>query len=183
MKRRGLTPEDREVWSRYSRTAEPMHSVQPTSEPRPDPPKVEPPARIDPFRAGQTARTVLPPPASKPASLRMDAKTHRRMASGKLRPEATIDLHGMTLDVAHPALARFILSSHAKGRRLVVVVTGKGRTGASDDPFGRDRGVLKRQVPHWLRLPPLSAVVLQVSEAHRSHGGSGACYVYLRRSG
>jgi DNA-nicking Smr family endonuclease len=40
---------------------------------------------------------------------------------------------------------------------------------------------LRHQVPHWLRLPPLSQAVQQVAEAHLKHGGAGALYVYLRR--
>jgi DNA-nicking Smr family endonuclease len=36
-------------------------------------------------------------------------------------------------------------------------------------------------VPGWLHLPPLGPAVLQVTEAHQRHGGSGAYYVYLRR--
>jgi DNA-nicking Smr family endonuclease len=41
---------------------------------------------------------------------------------------------------------------------------------------------LRHQLPHWLSLPPLRAIVLQVSEAHLKHGGSGAFYVYLRKA-
>jgi DNA-nicking Smr family endonuclease len=37
-------------------------------------------------------------------------------------------------------------------------------------------------VPHWLEVPPLAQVVLQVVPAHISHGGEGAYYVYLKRS-
>jgi DNA-nicking Smr family endonuclease len=37
-------------------------------------------------------------------------------------------------------------------------------------------------VPHWLSLPPLRPCILQLAEAHLSHGGAGALYVYLRRS-
>jgi DNA-nicking Smr family endonuclease len=36
-------------------------------------------------------------------------------------------------------------------------------------------------VPHWLSVPPLSGLVLQITPAHQSHGGGGAYYVYLRR--
>ena len=55
------------------------------------------------------------------------------------------------------------------------MITGKG----SGPAFS---GVLRSQVPQWLALPPLNAIVLQLAEAHRSHGGSGALYVYLRRN-
>ena len=87
----------------------------------------------------------------------------------------------MTLDQAHPALIRFVLGAQAEGRRLLLVVTGKGKRRESEGPIPTRLGVLKHQVPQWLRMPPLGAVVLQVSEAHRSHGGAGAYYVYLRR--
>jgi DNA-nicking Smr family endonuclease len=63
----------------------------------------------------------------------------------------------------------------------VLVITGKGKPGREDDYPHRQGGVLRQQVPHWLRLPPLGLAVQQVAEAHLRHGGSGACYVYLRR--
>ena len=66
-------------------------------------------------------------------------------------------------------------------RRLVLVITGKGRKPHDDNPIPVRHGILKHQVPHWLHSPPLSAVVLQISEAHLKHGGTGAYYVYLRR--
>ena len=48
-------------------------------------------------------------------------------------------------------------------------------------PIPVRHGVLRHQVPQWLSMPPLSSAVLQVSQAHISHGGGGAYYVYLRR--
>lgn len=114
--------------------------------------------------------------------LNMDRKTYQRMTRGKLDPEARLDLHGMTLDRAHPVLTRFILSAQAEGKRLVLVITGKGRDVGEDAAFDRRRGVLRQQVPHWLATPPVSAAIQQVTQAHASHGGSGAFYVYLRRA-
>lgn len=110
----------------------------------------------------------------------MDPKTHRRMAKGKMAPEARLDLHGLTLAAAHPELIRFILSSHADGRRLVLVITGKGK--GDHGPLPTRPGALRHQVPHWLHMPPLAPVVQQVTAAHHRHGGEGAYYVYLRRS-
>ena len=111
----------------------------------------------------------------------MDKKAHTRLKRGKLAPEARIDLHGMTLDQAHPALIRFVLTSYTRGLRLVLVITGKGQREDPYDPMPMRRGVLKQQVPMWLRMPPVAQAVLQVTEAHIRHGGSGAYYVYLRR--
>ena len=112
----------------------------------------------------------------------MDRKAFDQMKRGKLRPEGKIDLHGMTLDRAHPALTRFILGAQAQGKRLVLVVTGKGKQRDDGGPIPVRFGVLRRQVPQWLSLPPMSSVVLQVTQAHLRHGGSGAYYVYLRRT-
>ncbi|MEW9920517.1 Smr/MutS family protein [Marimonas sp. MJW-29] len=115
------------------------------------------------------------------APVQMDKKAFGRMKRGKLVPEARIDLHGMTLERAYPALSRFILSAHQSGKRLVLVITGKGKKRDDDGPIPLRHGVLRHQVPQWLGMPPLSSAVLQVTPAHVSHGGTGAYYVYLRK--
>lgn len=160
--------------------------------PKPRPRKTPGPAvnaPIEPFQLGQKASDRpaphdLKPPLSdrlhgKPPS--MDRKTFEKMKRGKVRPEARLDLHGMTVDRAHPALTRFILSSQAKGHRLVLVITGKGKDRDDGGPIPQPRGILKNQVPQWLQLPPLAQAVLEVTQAHVSHGGAGAYYVYLRK--
>lgn len=189
-RRRGLTPEDEDLWARVARTAAPMHPPRPKPaepEARPVPAPAMPRLRIPDFTVGQAAspRAAPLPAPSNPAqrlaqqALRMDHKVHRRMAQGKLPPEAKLDLHGMTLAAAHPALIGFILSCHARGHRLVLVITGKGR--GDHGPLPTRPGALRHQVPHWLHMPPLSPVVQQVTPAHHRHGGEGAYYVYLRR--
>ncbi|MCV3270001.1 Smr/MutS family protein [Roseobacter sinensis] len=115
------------------------------------------------------------------APVQMDRKAFGKMKRGKLKPEARIDLHGMTLDRAHGVLMKFILSAHGSGKRLVLVITGKGKNRDEGGPIPVRHGVLRHQVPQWLSAPPLASVVMQVSEAHISHGGGGAYYVYLRR--
>ena len=115
------------------------------------------------------------------AALQMDAKAYGKMTRGRLAPEARIDLHGMTLAEAHPALIHFILNARSGGLRLVLVITGKGKRGTDHGPIPQRMGALRHQVPQWLRLPPLGPAVLQVTEAHLKHGGSGAYYVYLKR--
>lgn len=194
-RRRGLSPDDKELWARIARSAVPMHPARPkladpdpdaTSRPKPKPPVVRPP--IADFTIGQSAQIrpaaalLSPSPAQRLAQqpLRMDHKVHRRMAQGKLSPESRLDLHGLTLAAAHPELIGFILSCHTKGRRLVLVITGKGR--GDHGPLPTRPGALRHQVPHWLHTPPLAAVVQQVTPAHYRHGGEGAYYVYLRRA-
>ena len=134
--------------------------------------------RMPPFRIGEAAR---PAPASSPATEppRIDASTLRAMKRGRRAPEGRIDLHGLTLAEAHAALTGFLLGARAEGRRLVLVITGKGGRGANGSDTS---GALRREVPFWLARPPLAAVIQDVLPAHHRHGGAGALYVYLRRS-
>ena len=145
---------------------------------------------MQPFRLGERTKTLpghdlVPPLADRLAAapLRMDAKAFGRMSRGRIAPEARIDLHGMTIAEAHPELIRFVLNAQGQGMRLILVITGKGRPGPDDGPIPRRPGVLRHQVPQWLRQVPLAPAVLQVAEAHQRHGGAGALYVYLRRGG
>lgn len=184
-RRRPLGPEEEALWDAVARTAKPMHGpvFKPESNaPRlPAVPKTPAAPRIAPFRLGEKPGTPRPKPAP-PTALQMDAKAFGKLTRGKLAPEARIDLHGMTLAEAHPELIRFILNAYGKGLRLVLVITGKGKPGLDTSVMPRRTGVLRQQMPHWLRQQPLASVILQVTEAHLRHGGHGAFYVYLRRS-
>ena len=111
----------------------------------------------------------------------MDHKTHKQMTRGKLRPEARLDLHGMTLAAAKAELTGFVLAAQAQGRRLVLVITGKGKGKGDHGPLPTRSGALRHEVPHWLHMAPVAQAVLQVVPAHVRHGGGGAYYVYLRR--
>lgn len=198
-RRRSLRPEEEELWHAVARTARPLHAeplrrkldeppVAPAQIPSRPAPLPDPAPRLPAFRLGEKARSptghTLAPSLSESlaaAPVLMDAKTHARMTRGKLQPEARIDLHGMTLAEAHPELIRFILNAQSAGIRLALVITGKGKQKPDEGPIPQRVGILRHQVPLWLRQMPLAPAVLQVSEAHLKHGGSGAFYVYLRR--
>ncbi len=201
-RRRSLRPEEEELWHAVARTARPLHAEPQRRklDEAPPPPALQPhthrpaplpdptPPRLKPFRLGEKSRTPpthdLAPTLSEAlasAPVLMDAKTHARMTRGKLQPEARIDLHGLTLAEAHPELIRFILNAQSAGVRLALVITGKGKQKPDEGPIPQRIGILRHQVPLWLRQMPLAPAVLQVSEAHLKHGGSGAFYVYLRR--
>jgi DNA-nicking Smr family endonuclease len=87
----------------------------------------------------------------------------------------------MTVAEAHPELVRFLISAQSSGKRMVLVITGKGKVKDDHGPIPQRMGVLRHQLPHWLAQPPLGNVVLQVAPAHVKHGGGGAFYIYLRR--
>lgn len=199
---RALRPEEQEIWDQVARSARAMHhraapppaaalpDSKPLIEPAPLPMPVVPKMPTSGFRLGSRAKVKplghdLAPSIGetlREAPLQMDAGTHKAMRRGKVMPEARLDLHGLTLSEAHPELVRFILNAHADGMRLVLVITGKGKARDDGGPIPTRTGALRHQVPQWMRLPPLSPVILQVTQSHLRHGGEGAYYVYLRRT-
>ncbi|UOA25365.1 Smr/MutS family protein [Pseudosulfitobacter sp. DSM 107133] len=193
MTRRRLKPDELELWRKVTEKAERLDTgaamKQALEVTRVDPPqpRVAPRFETVPKPAFNSqpviTRDVLRPVAERlsQAQVRMDRKAFDQMKRGKLKPEGRIDLHGMTLDHAHPALTRFILSSQASGKRLVLVITGKGKARDEGGPIPVRFGVLRHQVPQWLSMAPLAQAVLQITPANIRHGGTGAYYVYLRK--
>ncbi|WP_354545021.1 Smr/MutS family protein [Roseovarius sp. MBR-78] len=183
------------LWQEVARRTVPLGphrrpSVMASTKSQPIPePVADKAAPLAAFRLGEAStprearHDVLPGITERVASapVAMDRKSFQRLRRGKLTPEAKLDLHGMTLDQAHGALNGFVMRAHGAGKRLVLVVTGKGKDRDSGGPIPVRHGVLRHNVPQWLCLPPLAPLVLQVTEAHISHGGGGAYYVYLRR--
>lgn len=195
MTRRRLRPEEEELWRKVIAKAERLHPekpfapsdfVTPTQAPKRKRSTLDalPQTITGPTSQPRTQVSLTPPVSDQVAGaqVNMDRKAYGKLTRGKLRPEGKIDLHGMTLDRAHPALTRFILSAQSNGKRLVLVVTGKGKQRDDGGPIPVRFGVLRHQVPQWLSMPPLSSAILQVTQAHIRHGGGGAYYVYLRRN-
>ncbi|WP_299547903.1 Smr/MutS family protein [uncultured Tateyamaria sp.] len=194
MTRRKLRPDEEELWRKVTDKTERLHPEKPfhpddfvtTSAPKPRlkamfevTPTLSKPSASKPSTSINLTPSIVDQIAGQP--VQMDRKAFTQMKRGKLKPEGKLDLHGMTLDRAHPSLIRFILSAQSQGKRLVLVVTGKGKNRDDDGPIPVRFGVLRHQVPQWLSMPPLSSAVLQVSQANVRHGGGGAYYVYLRR--
>jgi DNA-nicking Smr family endonuclease len=109
----------------------------------------------------------------------VDRRQARRLRRGQLAIEGRLDLHGMTQAEAHRALASFVAKGHAAGKRVLLVVTGKGTRPGTD---GSPSGVLRRIVPRWLAEPALRPLVLATAAALRRDGGDGALYLLLRRA-
>lgn len=197
---RRLSDEDRAAWARVAESATPLRPVQAVPMPDPAPPAAAAPLRPDPAASLPALPPLVrrPPPEPKlrvdrvpPLAERLaaqppqlDGARQRRLARGQMDPEARIDLHGLTRDQARAALTGFLLGARARGERLVLAITGKGREGDGRDdlaPIPRKPGAIRHDLPHWLGQAPLRALVLDVRPAHRRHGGGGAFYIYLRR--
>jgi DNA-nicking Smr family endonuclease len=107
-----------------------------------------------------------------------DRDVDRALARGRRRPEATLDLHGMTLVSAERAVAVFLSEASGRGLRVVLVVTGKGLRMESGRVFG---GRIRAEFPGWLERPENRQRIAGVRAAHPRHGGAGAFYILLRR--
>lgn len=176
---RPLSSDERRLWAHVARAVTPLKGrAAPEDPPEPAPPAPSPALPAGPPPSGQRAKAPPAPPPLPPL-VPLERKTRLQLGRGSRRVEGVIDLHGMRQTEAHGALLHFLHVSQARGRSLVLVVTGKGAD-AQAGPF-EERGVLRRMVPHWLRLPDLRPLVLGFEEAAPQHGGSGALYVRLRR--
>lgn len=182
-RRRRLSPEEEKLWKSFTETTVPLVGRDKAASTLKPQPAKKPPTNFQPkpFRIGQNATAAAPIASRSSQPVQMDQKAFGRLKRGKSKPDAKIDLHGMTADVAHAELTKFLLRAHDSGKRLVLVVTGKGKAIYDDGPIPRRAGILRQQVPLWLERPPLSLIVLQATEAHQRHGGLGAFYVYLKR--
>ena len=157
-----------------------MRGVKPLG-PRPSPPPVSAPTKPSEKQAISPPVPELPaaassPPQPQPALDRfagIDRANAERLKRGKHPVEARLDLHGMTQDEAHRALAVFIRGARAGGKRCVLVITGRGRAGG---------GVLRGAVPRWLDEPEIRPHLLAIATAQPRDGGAGALYVMLRRT-
>ena len=176
-KSRGLSEEERTLWSDVTRSIKPFRRT-----PLPDDPKVAP--DIDKKTAGGKSAGAITPvlPARRPKAPSLPAlaplgrRAKQRVARGRDEIDGRLDLHGYTQAEAHGALLRFLQTAQRREAKLVMVITGKGRSA------GGQGGVLKRQVPLWLKLPEFRALVVGFDDAHRTHGGEGALYVRVRRA-
>jgi DNA-nicking Smr family endonuclease len=175
---RALTREERRLWAQVARGIDPMKGRAPPDDPGPEPMAASSETPSLPWPAPRTltkaAKSAAPPLAP------VERKTLLALRRGSRAVDAVIDLHGMRQSEAHEALLRFLHRAQASGHGVVLVITGKGGA-ASGDALFEERGVLRRMVPHWLRLPDLRSFVLGFDEAAPHHGGAGALYVRLRR--
>jgi DNA-nicking Smr family endonuclease len=170
-KRRVLSYDERVLWKTITQSIEPLRETPPVDvdidSETAEPPK---PQRTS-ARPAKTSAVVAPAPSKPvpPPLTPLGRRMTRRVARSKEAIDGRLDLHGYTQAEAHTAVQRFLQTAAARDARLVLVITGKS-------------GVLKRQVPQWLALPELRALVIGFEDAHITHGGEGALYVRLRRN-
>ncbi len=111
----------------------------------------------------------------------MDRRNFNRLQKGQMPIDARLDLHGMTVEQAKLRLKSFLLNAHAGGDRVILVITGKGLRSGFDEFNRPNRGVIREGLPQWVKDKEIAPMIVQITPAHRQHGGDGAFYLYLRR--
>ncbi len=105
----------------------------------------------------------------------LDSKIFQQLKAGSLSVEGHLDLHGQNADQAHDALLFFMRESYLAGKRVVLVIPGRGK----NSPGGL--GILRTEIQSWLTREPLRRIVLAFCTAQPRDGGTGALYVLLRK--
>jgi DNA-nicking Smr family endonuclease len=205
---RRLNDEERVLWSDYTHSIAPLRprvppvaevpqsdaAATPGTPSKPDskaaskpPPKFQKPAKSKQHGGG--GATAAPQKSVAPLTplAPLGRRVKQGLGRGVLDLDGRLDLHGLTQAQAHATLIRFLATAQARGAKTVLVITGKGVSGARDNHFGyadhtdSERGILRRAVPLWLKSPELRCIVIGFETAHRAHGGDGALYIRVRR--
>lgn|GEM_PF-5406489 len=171
-------------WEEEIRSVRPLGSKAPPPAAKPKmPPATGPGAANPPYTPKIIGGWNTHPPfpvASNTATLicghdpHMDKQAYKQLSTGKLRPTAVLDLHGLGEGDAWLELVDFLHAAAAQDHRTALIIHGKG-TGYG--PCGT-MGVIKAQIAGWLAGHPK---VLAFHTAQPHDGGTGALYAYLRR--
>jgi DNA-nicking Smr family endonuclease len=98
----------------------------------------------------------------------------KRLHRGDFAVQGHIDLHGLNVDDALQAFDDFLRQSIAMGKRVVLVIHGRGLSSPAEP-------ILKTKVYEWLTAGPWRKWVMAFSSARWCDGGAGATYVLLRK--
>ena len=82
-------------------------------------------------------------------------------------------------------MEEFILKGYSLGVHKLIIVTGKGLHSQTDkNPYvSKDLSILKYSVPEFIiHNKELMQLILEIKDANIEDGGSGAFYIYLKKS-
>jgi len=172
---RKLSADEAELWAKVTATIRPL-SREPVEQqqPTPSPTVLKPKGRVPAPRPPVSA----PRPPSSLHGATLDGGWDRRLRTGKVEADRTLDLHGHSLDRAWEAIDRALEHSIAAGDRILLLITGHERKG--DPPL--ERGRIRAAVHDWLAASRHSSRIAAVRGAHRRHGGGGSLYIVLRKN-
>lgn len=186
---RGLSEAEAFAWAKLAATVSPIDRLRPApilaARPQIAAPK--------PVATAAAAKRIMPRPATPPPpnapmprprrrQNTLDGGWDRKLKAGQITPNFTLDLHGHTLDSAYTRLMDGMAQARAMEARLVLIVTGKSRPVDAADR-ATSRGAIRAKILDWLAAGEHGDNIAAIRKAHRRHGGDGALYLVLRRSG
>lgn len=100
----------------------------------------------------------------------LDTTSWNALATGKMKPQKRLDLHGLFAQDAFFKLHHFLHACSTQNIRCVEVITGLGS--------GQEGGVIRQELPHWLERGDLRPLILAVVHTHKKN--KGAVRILLR---
>ena len=100
----------------------------------------------------------------------------------KNKNEATIDLHGFSLDQANNKVEKFINECFDKKIEKLNIITGKGlRSKVDQNPYhSKDLGILKYSVPEFIKFNTELMSIIKKIDDQTDNKNSGFFCIYLK---
>ena len=100
----------------------------------------------------------------------------------KFKKEATIDLHGFSLDQANSKVEKFITECFEKKVLKLNIITGKGlRSKVDQNPYqSKDLGILKYSVPEFIRSNSDLMKIIKKIDDQVDNKNSGFFTIFLK---
>ncbi len=177
---RRLSAEEDALWRRVAATVRPI-KPHPASQPiASDPARLASSAPLQPRPTPHHDSPAKPiRPVVRTPGITLDGSWDRRLASGAIVPDASIDLHGYNLEAAHQRLDAALDRAIRQGDRVLLLITGRPPRPESERPHARGR--IRAAIGDWLAASRHADRIAAIRGAHPRHGGAGALYIILRR--
>ncbi|MDR3139244.1 MAG: Smr/MutS family protein [Treponema sp.] len=125
--------------------------------------------KTDPLTAWLRIHEVYDKDAEEEARGEPPGDRRRRLLAK--RPDALIDLHGLTRDEAWDSLGSFFQDAKLRGFEKLLIIHGKGN-------HSEREGVLKETARKFIENCPFAG---ESGRQHASAGGRGATWVFIKR--
>ena len=100
----------------------------------------------------------------------------------KFQKEATIDLHGFSLEQANSRVEKFIIDCFEKKVLKLNIITGKGlRSKVDKNPYrSKDLGILKYSVPEFIKSNTDLMKIIKKIDDQMNNKNSGFFSIFLK---